>query len=127
MQQVRKKLTLKVASNDSDLPADAEAPAAGPARLIDLAIGRKLCISLTYNRVGMTMAPHILYTRHGDLFVDGVVIEKGGVPPKELKLGSFKLIGLSAVTLTAIPFAPSALFDRAAERYEGTTEKVVEA
>ena len=72
------------------------------------------------------LAPHILYTRHGDLHVDAVTIERDGKPPKEVKLGTYKLAGLSAVRITPRRFAPSALFDPAAERYEGQAVMVVE-
>ena len=57
------------------------------------AIARERCIEATYNRVEVRLAPHILYTRHGELYVDAVTILRDGKPPREVKLGSFKLAG----------------------------------
>ena len=90
------------------------------------AIVKRQAVAATYNRTEMTLAPHILYTRHGDLHVDAVTIERDGKPPKEVKLGTFKLAGLSGVRITPRRFTPSALFDPSAERYGGETLLVVE-
>lgn len=112
----RKKLSLGRAAA---LP---EGPALTPeAELIAQAIRRKLCITAVYNRTGMTIAPHILYTKHDDPFVDGVVLLRDGKVPAEPKLGTFKLAGLNSVSLTADGFAPSALFASGDEKYEGVT------
>lgn len=91
------------------------------------AIVKQQAVAATYNRVEVTLAPHILYTRHGDLHVDAVTVERDGRPPKEEKLGTFKLAGLSSVRLTPRRFAPSTLFDGSAERYAGETLLAVEA
>lgn len=91
------------------------------------AIVKRQAVAATYNRTEVTLAPHILYTRHGDLHVDAVTVERDGKPPKEAKLGTFKLAGLSAVRITPRRFIASALFDPAAERYVGETLIVVEA
>ena len=85
------------------------------------AIVKQQAVAATYNRVEMTFAPHILYTKHGDLHVDAVTIERDGQPPREVKLGVFKLAGLSAVRITPRRFDVSPLFDPALERYEGET------
>lgn len=102
------------------------APAAGAApssegELIAQAIRRKLCIAAVYNRTGMIIAPHILYTRHGDLFIDGVVLLRDGKAPPELKLGTFKLAGLNNLSLTADNFTVQPLYDSADAKYEGVT------
>lgn len=116
MQQTRKKLSLRAnAASESVDPADA-LPA-----LFRVSIARKTHVTVTYNRVAMLMAPYILYTRHGDLFIDAVVHEKDGKVPKELKLGTFKLAGLSDVTATFQPFEPLSLYDPADAKYVGTT------
>ena len=90
------------------------------------AIVKQQAVAATYNRTALTLAPHILYTKHGDLHVDAVTLERDGRPPKEEKLGTFKLAGLSAVRLTPRRFAPSALFQPAVERYAGETVMAVE-
>ena len=90
------------------------------------AIVKLQAVAATYNRTELTLAPHILYTRHGDLHVDAVTLERDGRPPKEEKLGTFKLAGLSAVRMTPRRFVRSALFDAAAERYQGEAVIAVE-
>lgn len=90
------------------------------------AIVKRQALSATYNHVALTLAPHVLYTRHGDLHVDAVTIERDGRPPREAKLGTFKLAGLSAVRLTPRRFDPHALFDPAAERYAGETVMAIQ-
>jgi hypothetical protein len=91
--------------------------AASPTELVTLAVKRRLCLSATYNRNQIRLAPHALYTKHDEWHVDGVVLERDGQAPRELKLGTFKLTGLKALALTAVPFAPEPLFDPQAERY----------
>ena len=90
------------------------------------AIVKRQAVAATYNRTEVILAPHILYTRHGDLHVDATTIEREGKPPKEEKLGTYKLAGLSAVRITPRRFVPSALFDPAAERYKGEAVMAVE-
>lgn len=70
--------------------------------------------------------PHILYTRHGEIYVDATTVERDGKPPREEKLGTFKLDGLGDPTLTANTFRPSALFEPEAEKYVGVTLMAVE-
>ncbi|WP_174279010.1 hypothetical protein [Sphingomonas bacterium] len=91
------------------------------------AIVKRHAVAATYNNVAVTLAPHILYTRHGDLHVDAVTLERDGKAPREVKIGTFKLAGLNAVRLTPRRFDASALFDPAAERYAGETVMVVQA
>lgn len=118
MQQTRKTLGLKSPS----APTVAEEPPASEVEhLLRTAMVMKVCVAAVYNRSTIRIAPHILYTRHGEPFMDGVVLERDGNPPRELKLGAFKLAGLSDVRLTAISFKLMALFDIAEPRYAGTT------
>ena len=91
------------------------------------AIVKQVAVAATYNRVEVTFAPHVLYTKHGDLHVDAVTLERDGRPPKEAKLGTFKLAGLSGVRLTPRRFERSVLFDARAERYVGETVMAVAA
>ena len=90
------------------------------------AIVKQLAVAAVYNRTEVTLAPHVLYTRHGDLHVDAITLERDGRPPREVKLGTYKLTGLSGVRLTAQSFQPSALFDGAAERYRDQTVMAIE-
>ncbi len=58
------------------IESDKAAPQ-GPVPTIFEAIVRKRCVVATYNRVTMTLAPHVIYTKHGDLFIDAVAHRKG--------------------------------------------------
>lgn len=116
MQHMRRTLSLKSAASAE--PALQATPAVG---IIEAAILRRLCVRATYNRSEMQFAPHILYTRHDDPFVDGVVTEREGKPPREIKLASFKLAGLTGLTLTTERFEPQAVFDAAEPRYVDCT------
>lgn len=90
------------------------------------AIVRKLCVRATYNRGTALLAPHILYTRHDVLHIDAVTLLRDGKPPREEKIATYRLSGLSDVTRTDTGFVPSALFEPEAERYEGTALMAVE-
>jgi hypothetical protein len=98
-----------------------------PATALFEAIVKQQAISATYNRVTVTLAPHILYTRHGDLHIDAVTLDRDGRPPREEKLGTFRVSGLSAIRLTPRRFNASELFDAAEPRYAETTLMAVEA
>lgn len=87
-----------------------ESAPSGPVPTIFEAIVRKRCVVATYNRVNMTLAPHVIYTRHGDLFIDAVAIERDGKPPREEKIGTFKLAGLNDLKLTPRSFPANPMF-----------------
>ena len=103
----------------------AEPSPVAPAIILE-AIVKQLVVSATYNLAEINLAPHILYTRHGDLHVDAITLERDGKPPKEVKVGTFKLSGLGALRVTPRSFAPSDLFDPRQERYAGVTLMAVE-
>ena len=90
------------------------------------AIVKRLALAATYNRGEVTLAPHAIYTRHDEIYVDAVTIERDGKPPKEEKLGAFKLAGLSPLRLTARRFERSALFDENDPKYAGVLLMAVE-
>ncbi len=116
-------------SGGEDMDVQGEAPDAEPVvstRIFLEAIARRVCVTTTYNRMTIKLAPHILYTKHDELFVDGVTVEREGKKPKELKLGTFKLSGLTATELTRRLFVPQAVFDRTDAKYAGTTLLAVE-
>lgn len=97
-----------------------------PTTLVLQAIALTKCIAATYNRQALVLAPHILYTRHDEIYVDAVTILRDGYPPKEVKLGAYKLTGLRDATLADRPFARSKLFDPDDPRYAGVTLFAVE-
>ena len=86
------------------------------------AIALQKCLKATYNRMVVTLAPHILYTRHDEMFMDAVTVDRDGRPPRELKLGTFKLAGLSDVeTLDETFEAMHGLYDQGDDKYKGVT------
>ena len=112
-------------SPDEQPSAPADAPA-GPAPTIFEAIVKQRCVNATYNRDKIVLAPHIIYTRHGEVYVDAVTVARNGMLPREEKLGTFKLAGLGDLRLAGREFAASTLFEPEAERYEGVTLMAVE-
>lgn len=108
--------------------SDPSAPATptGPVPTILEAIVRRLCLTVVYNRQSAIIAPHILYTRHGELHVDAVVVERDGKPPREVKLGTYRVSGLNDITISDRPFFAIEGFDPGMERYRGETLLAVE-
>src|SRR3546814_13673769 len=64
------------------------------------AIGRKRLILANYNGVAMCLAPHQLFTRHGEYFVGALNTQKVWRSEDERRLGHFKVAGLTNVALT---------------------------
>ena len=90
-------------------------------RLIMEAIATRRGLWATYNGQVAKLAPHMLYTRHGELHLGAVVLERDRKPPRERKIGTFKLTGLSGLKLSDDGFEPESLFDAADPRYAETT------
>jgi hypothetical protein len=86
---------------------DTEVP---PEETLGQAIRKKVCVTAHYNRVNVTLAPHSLFTRHDDLFLRAVTVEHDGRKPREPKLGTFKVKGLSEIVLTRKLFSPGTVF-----------------
>lgn len=95
-------------------------------RIFFEAIALRKCVQATYNRTLVTLAPHILFTRHDELYLDAVTLERDGQPPREFKLGTFKLTGLKDVAIVDRSFDPMALYDPGDAKYEGATVFTVE-
>jgi hypothetical protein len=86
------------------------------------AIALQKCLKVTYNKMVVTLAPHILYTRHDELFIDAVTVDRDGTPPRELKLGTFKLVGLSDLKVLDEQFeAMHGLYDQNDDKYRNVT------
>lgn len=95
-------------------------------QLLFEAIALQKCVKATYNRTAIKLAPHIMYTRHDELYVDAITLERDGQPPKEVKLGAFKLAGLRDLELAGSKFNPASLFNPSDPKYEGETVFAVE-
>ncbi|PTQ12017.1 hypothetical protein CLG96_05400 [Sphingomonas oleivorans] len=95
-------------------------------KLLLEAIALRKCVEATYNRMFVKLAPHILYTRHDEVFVDAVTVERDGQPPREIKLGTFKLAGLTGLAFADQRFQPEPTFDPNDRKYAGVTLFAVE-
>ncbi len=113
---------------DTISPAERTAtlPPPSPAVVFE-AIVKQLAVAATYNRGEVTLAPHVIYTRHDEIYVDAVTLERDGKPPKEEKMGSFKLAGLAGLRVTPRRFSPNALYEPGEKRYAGTVLMAIEA
>lgn len=103
-----------------------EAAPTGPAPTIFEAIVKQRCVTATWNRDRVVLAPHVIYMRHGEMFVDAVTVARNGMLPRQERLGTYKLSGLAELKLTARDFVVSTLFEPAAERYAGAALMSVE-
>jgi hypothetical protein len=90
-------------------------------RIVLEAIARRRCLQAVYNRTAVRLAPHILYTRHDELFVDAITVERDGRKPREAKLGTFKLEGLREPEVARQAFLVAPGFDPGDAKYAGVT------
>jgi hypothetical protein len=84
------------------------------------AIATARCIEATYNGGQVILAPHVAFVRHGDLYTGALTIERDGKPPREEKIGIFKLDGLGGLKLSERTFNAHQLFDPEDPRFDGT-------
>jgi hypothetical protein len=90
-----------------------------PEEVLRNAMATRTCITAAYNGGRVKLAPYILYRRDDALFADAHTIERDGRPPREPKLGAFRLAGLTDLAATRDPFTPLLEIDLADERYAG--------
>lgn len=75
------------------------------------AIARKQAVAARYNGAMVKLAPHLIFERHGDLFISALNMSKEWRSDDERRLGQFKLNGLSAAELLDETFDPLPAFD----------------
>lgn len=113
-------------NTDEDRVAAPPSPPPATIPIVFEAIVKQQALAATYNLGSVTLAPHIVYTKHGEFYVDALTIERDGKPPKEPKIGAFKISGLGGIRVTPRRFTPSELFNAKEERYEGVTLLAIE-
>lgn len=91
------------------------------------AIATQKAISSNYNRGEVLLAPHILYTKNDALHIDAITLERDGQPPREAKIGTFRLDGLKDVAVSDRSFTVSDLFDAGDAKYADVTLFKVES
>jgi hypothetical protein len=93
----------------------------GPAPTLFEAIVTQRCVEATYNGGEVVLSPHVAFVRHGEIYVGATTVERDGNPPREVKIGIFKLDGLAGLRLSGRKFVPSSVYDPHDERFgEGT-------
>ena len=112
-------MPMKQPADDMDVPTGSI-----PTLLAAIVHGRT--VTATYNRGVVTLAPHILYTKHDAVHVDAITVARDGKPPREVKIGTYKVDGLGDIALASGSFVPSALFHPSASKYAGVTLMAVE-
>ena len=70
------------------------------------AIARKRAVLARYNGEDVRLAPHLLFERHGELFLCALNMGKAWRSDDERKLGQFKLAGLTEARLLEDDFDP---------------------
>ncbi|MBU6253270.1 MAG: hypothetical protein KGN98_08770 [Alphaproteobacteria bacterium] len=90
-------------------------------RTILEAIATKRCLTASYNGTAFLLAPHILYTRIDLVYLDAVPITKNGAPPREVKMATFKVDGMSDIALADDEFELSPLYEPWQEKYRDKT------
>ncbi len=118
-------VSMKLNTDEDRVVAPPSPPATMP--VVFEAIVKQQALAATYNRGDITIAPHIVYTKHGEFYLDAVTLERDGKPPREPKIGAFKISGLGGMRVTPRRFTPSELFNPKEERYDGVTLLAVDA
>lgn len=84
------------------------------------AIARRKLVSARYNGNVIKMAPHLMFERHGDLFVTALNISRAWRSDEERRLGQFKLAGLAELDLLDEDFEPLPSYEGTPPRPEDT-------
>lgn len=108
----------------SDSPE--EAAPSGPAPTVMAGIVHLRCIEARYNGGDVILAPHVFFMKNDAPHVGATTIERDGKPPREEKIGIFKLDGLTGLRLTDRPFTPSPVFEPEDLRFVETKLLAVE-
>ena len=85
--------------------------------LLRRAIATRTCVVAVYNRGRVKLAPYILYNRDDTIFLDALTVERDGRPPREPKLGTFRLSGLGELCQTIELFEPQIDLEPGDPRY----------
>lgn len=84
------------------------------------AIARGRLVTARYNGEGIKLAPHVLFERHGDLFVSALNLSKAWRSEDERRLGQFKLAGLVSTELLDEGFDPLPTYEAGTPRPDDT-------
>ena len=105
---LRPKLEAAPAPAANDPQAEAGEPSSSDQAVVG-AIARRLCLRARYNGGEVLLQPALLYQEHDALFLLAVTVSRDSKPPREPKLGTFRLTGLADLEVTGLAFEPGAL------------------
>lgn len=91
------------------------------------AIALRRCLSAKYNKLSLVLAPHVLYKRNDSYFIDAITILREGLEPREPKVGSYNLAGLTELAVAEETFDIHPLFDRMDPKYRENTLFMIDA
>ena len=77
-----------------------------PSEAVAAAILRRVCLRAKYNGGEVLLQPSLLYREHDALFLLAVTVSRDGKPPREPKLGTFRLSGLTDLGIAGVMFEP---------------------
>lgn len=91
------------------------------------AIALRRRLGARYNKLSLVLAPHVLYRRNDSYFIDAITITRDGLEPREPKVGSYNLAGLSELEVLPEGFDIHPLFNRMDPKYRDNTLFMIDA
>lgn len=91
------------------------------------AIALRQQLGARYNKLELVLAPHVLYKRNDSYFIDAITLLRNGAEPREIKVGSYNLAGLTDVEVLDDKFEVNPLFDRMDPKYRENTLFMIDA
>lgn len=91
------------------------------------AIALRRCLGAQYNKLALVLAPHVLYRRNDSFFIDAITLTRDGAEPREPKVGSYNLAGLSELLVLPESFDIHPLFNRMNSKYRDNTLFMIDA
>jgi hypothetical protein len=91
------------------------------------AIALRRYLAARYNKLALVLAPHVLYKRNDSFFIDAITITREGEEPREPKVGSYNLAGLSELDVLDDTFDVHPLFNRMDPKYRDNTLFMIDA
>lgn len=91
------------------------------------AIALRRRLAAQYNKLALVLAPHVLYRRNDSYFIDAITITRDGAEPREPKVGSYNLAGLSGLKVLDEGFDIHPLFNRMDPKYRDNTLFMIDA
>lgn len=91
------------------------------------AIALRRQLAARYNKLDLVLAPHVLYRRNDSYFIDAITLLRNGEPPREAKVGSYNLAGLSELAVLDEGFEVHPLFNRMDPKYRDNTLFMIDA